>query len=284
MTRFLEALPIRLPGRFRSAVTGLPKRIAIIVAVIVAGIIGLPVQRAHAEDLMVFAAMTLQGALDDAAGAYQHQSGNNVIVSYGPSAALVKQIDNGAPADIFISADSDWMDAAQARGLIHDSTRVDLLSSQLVLIAPRNSSVSAAIKAGFPIEQMLGNGRLVMCDPMMMPAGRYGRAALQNLGVWQAVQDRVANADNVRAALAFVSRGEAPLGVVFDTDAALDKGVKIVGVFPAESHPPIVYPAAVIASSDNPAAEEFLAFLRSAAAKSIFERNGYIFLPSLPRS
>jgi molybdate transport system substrate-binding protein len=116
------------------------------------------------------------------------------------------------------------------------------------------------------------------------PAGRYGRASLQNLGVWQTVQDRVANADNVRAALAFVSRGEAPLGIVFDTDAALDGGVKIVGVFPAESHPPIVYPAAMIASSDNPAAETFLQFLKSADAKPIFERYGYIFIPSIPRS
>ena len=131
---------------------------------------------------------------------------------------------------------------------------------------------------------MLGDGRLVMCDPMMMPAGRYGRASLQNLGVWQSVQDRVANADNVRAALAYVSQGEAPLGIVFDTDAALDSGVKIVGVFPAESHPPIVYPAAVIASSDNPAAESFLTFLKSAGAKPIFERYGYVFLPSAPRS
>ena len=252
---------------------------------IIAGIIGgLPINSAYAEDLLVFAAMTLQGALDDAAAAYTNQSGVNVTFSYGPSAALVKQIENGAPADILVSADSDWMDAAQTKGLIHDSTRIDLLSSQLVLIAPRGSSVAAVIRSGFPIQQMLGDGRLVMCDPMMMPAGRYGRASLQNLGVWQSVQDRVANADNVRAALAYVSQGEAPLGIVFDTDAALDSGVKIVGVFPAESHPPIVYPAAVIASSDNPAAESFLTFLKSAGAKPIFERYGYVFLPSAPRS
>jgi molybdate transport system substrate-binding protein len=239
---------------------------------------------ARADTVIGLAAMTLQGALDDAAVAYKSQTGVDVVFSYGPSAALVKQIENGAPADIFVSADSDWMDAAQTKGLIHDSTRIDLLSSQLVLIAPRNSSVAAAIKPGFPIQQMLGDGRLVMCDPMMMPAGRYGRASLQSLGVWQSVQDRLANADNVRAALAFVSRGEAPLGIVFDTDAALDAGVKIVGMFPPESHPPIAYPAAMIASSDNPAAESFLAFLKSADAKPIFERNGYIFLPSAPRS
>jgi molybdate transport system substrate-binding protein len=263
---------------------GMAKCIRIAILVIAGVIASVGLSPAHAEDLMVFAAITLQDALDDAAIAYKNQSGINVILSYGPSAALVKQIENGAPADILISADSDWMDAAQTKGLLHDSTRVDLLSSQLVLIAPRNSSVAAVIKPGFPIQQMLGDGRLVMCDPMVMPAGRYGRASLQNLGVWQTVQDRVANADNVRAALAFVSRGEAPLGIVFDTDAALDGGVKIVGVFPAESHPPIVYPAAMIASSDNPAAETFLQFLKSADAKPIFERYGYIFIPSIPRS
>jgi molybdate transport system substrate-binding protein len=259
------------------------KRIRIAFAIMAGIIASTPFGSAHAEELTVFAAMTLQGALDDAGAAYTSQSGINVTFSYGSSAALVKQIDNGAPADLFISADSDWMDTAEQKGLINSPTRVNLLSSQLVLIAPRNSSIAANIKAGFPIQKMLGDGRLVMCDPMMMPAGRYGRASLEYFGVWQTVQDRVANADNVRAALAFVSRGEAPLGIVFDTDVALDPSVRIVGVFPSESHPPIVYPAAMVASSDNQAAEPFLAFLQ-AAAKSIFERYGYIFLPSTPRS
>jgi molybdate transport system substrate-binding protein len=239
---------------------------------------------ALAKDLLVFTAMTLQGALDEAASKYESPSGANINVSYGPSAALVKQIDNGAPADLFISADSGWMDTAEAKGLIRAGSRVDLLSSRLVLIAPSQSSVNAVIEAGFPLKQMLGDGRLVMCDPMMMPAGRYGRASLEYLGVWQTVQDRIVNADNVRAALAFVTRGEAPLGIVFDTDAALDSGVKIIGIFPAESHPPIVYPAAVIASSDNSEAESFLEFLKSGAAKSVFEKAGYIFLPASLRS
>jgi molybdate transport system substrate-binding protein len=260
------------------------KRIRIAFAIVVGIIAGAPFGSAHAEDLMVFAAMTLQGALDDAGAAYTSQSGVNVTFSYGSSAALVKQIDNGAPADVFISADSDWMDEAEQKGLINNSTRTNFLSSRLVLVAPRNSSVAAVIKAGFPIGQMLGDGRLVMCDPMMMPAGRYGRASLEYFGVWQTVQNRVANADNVRAALALVARGEAPLGIVFDTDVALDTSVKIVGVFPSESHPPIVYPAAMVASSDNPAAEPFLAFLQSTAAKSIIERYGYILLPTMPRS
>jgi molybdate transport system substrate-binding protein len=154
------------------------------------------------------------------------------------------------------------------------------LSSQLVLIAARDSAATADIKPGFNLAALLGSGRLAMCDPMMMPAGRYGRAALQSLGAWDAVKTRVAEAATVRAALTYVSRGEAPLGIVFDTDAAVDQGVKIIGVFPRDSHPPIVYPVALTATGGtNPDAARFLDFLKSAGAKAIFESHGYTFLP-----
>jgi molybdate transport system substrate-binding protein len=245
-----------------------------------AAALGADTMPAQAVDVSGLAAMTLQNVIDEAASVYEHQTGTTVSFSYGSSAALVGQIDNGAPADIFISADSNWMDVAEDKTLIRAGTRVNLASSRLVLIAPRDKATPTAITPNFPIRQMLGDGRLVMCDPMMMPAGRYGRAALETLGVWKAVQDRIANADNVRAALAFVSRGEAPLGIVFDTDAAIDSGVKIVGVFPPETHPPIVYPAAIIASSEHAEAASFLVFLASAKGRAIFAKYGYSYPPS----
>jgi molybdate transport system substrate-binding protein len=167
------------------------------------------------------------------------------------------------------------MDAAQKRGLIRAGTRIDLLSSRLVLIAPERAPIATRIEPGFPIAELLGNGRLAMCDPMMMPAGRYGRAALIRLGVWKSVRRKIANAANVRAALTYVSRGEAPLGIVFDTDAALDPGVKVVGVFPSDTHPPIVYPAAIVSRSANPDAARLMRFLQSSSARVVFIRYGY---------
>jgi molybdate transport system substrate-binding protein len=232
-----------------------------------------------ADDLLVFAATTLKPALDDVADAYRRSGGGAARISYAPSSALVQQLDAGAPAELFISADADWMDAAAAKALIRKETRVDLLTSRLVLVAPRDSAVTAEIKPGFPLADLLAGGRLAMCDPMMMPAGRYARAALQTLGVWSAVKDRVANAESVRAALTYVARGEAPLAVVFDTDAAADPDVKVVGVFPSDSHPPIVYPAALTAVGKDPEAPKFLAFLQSAEARAIFERRGYAVRP-----
>lgn len=245
-----------------------------------AGLIALlHIRAAAAEELLVFAAATLRNALDAAVTAYHADGGMVVRVSYAPSPALVKQLEAGAPADLLLSADSDWMDVAAAKGLIRGETRVDLLSSRLVLIAAADSALKTEIKPGFPLAALLGGGRLAMCDPMMMPAGRYGRAALQSLGVWPAVEAQVANAESVRAALAYVSRGEAPLGIVFDTDAATDAGVKVIGIFPDDSHPPIVYPAAITASSRNPGAPRLLAFLRSSEAKAIFLRLGYRVAP-----
>lgn len=237
---------------------------------------------AHAVDapVMIFAAATLKPALDPAAHAASEALHVPVTTVYGPSPALVKQLENGAPADIFFSADSDWMDAAAAHKLVDPATRVDLLSSALVLIAPAADAKPVTIAPGFPLATMLGGGRLAMCDPMMMPAGRYGRAALQKLGVWPSVQDHIANAADVLTAVTYVSRQEAALAIVFDTDARLDPGVAVVGTFPPDTHPPIVYPIAAVARSGNPDTPRVLAFLRSADARAIFAAHGYTVLPA----
>jgi molybdate transport system substrate-binding protein len=233
----------------------------------------------HADEpMMVFAAATLKNALDAVMQAARAELHVAVTLVYGPSPTLVKQLDGGAAADLFFSADADWMNDAIARRLVDPTSRVDLLSSRLVLIAPAGRAEPVTIATGFPLAEMLGSGRLAMCDPMMMPAGRYGRAALQKLGVWDGVKGHVANANDVLAALAYVSRGEAALGIVFDTDARLDSGVRVVGTFPADSHPPIIYPVAKVARSTNPDAERVLRFLRSAPARSIFESFGYVVL------
>lgn len=198
---------------------------------------------------------------------------------YGPTPSLVKQLENAAPADIFFSADVDWMNEAVRQKLVDPQSRVDLLSSKLVLIAPAASAKPVAIASGFPLAAMLGDGRLAMCDPMMMPAGRYARVALQKLGVWNSVKDRVVTAADIRAALAYVSRSDAPLGIVFDTDAKLDPAVAVIGTFPADTHPPILYPIAAVARSRNPGTARLLDFLTSPAVKPIFEKFGYVFLP-----
>lgn len=239
----------------------------------------LPVRVNAAQAVTVFAAATLKDALDAVLAAAQKATGVPAQGVYGPSPSLVKQIENGAPADIFFSADTDWMNEAAAQKLVEPASRVDLLSSKLVLIAPAASAKPVVIGSGFPLASMLGDGRLAMCDPMMMPAGRYGRAALQKLGLWDGVKDRVANASDIRAALAYVSRREAPLGIVFDTDAKLDPGVAVIGTFPADSHPPILYPIAAVTGKRTADTNRVLAFLTSPAAKLVFEKYGYIFLP-----
>jgi molybdate transport system substrate-binding protein len=235
---------------------------------------------AHAQgrDLLVFGAASLKNALDDADAQYQREAGQKVVVSYGASSALAKQIENGAPADVFISADLDWMDYAAAHKLIKPETRFNLLGNKLVLIAPADSRINLAIGPNFPLAQALGNDRLAMADPAAVPAGKYGKAALEALGVWASVAGKIAPAQDVRATLLLVSRGEAPLGIVYQTDAAADKGVKIVGVFPETSHPPIIYPIAVTAASANAGATAYLGFLRSSAAKPAFEKQGFVVL------
>ena len=230
---------------------------------------------AQGQKLIIFAAASLKDALDEANAAYQHENSQETATSYAASSTLAKQIEAAAPADVFISADLDWMDYLAKRNLIKPETRANLLGNRLVLIAPVNSPLNLAIGPNFSLAQALGNGRLAIADPNGVPAGRYGKAALQSLGVWSTIADRLAPAENVRAALALVARGETPLGIVYQTDAASDKDVKIVGIFPQDTHPPIIYPIAVVVSSTNPAALGYLAYLKSRAARPTFEKHGF---------
>lgn len=232
---------------------------------------------AFAGDVLVFAAASLKNALDDAAAAYDKHHAP-IRISYAASSALAKQIENGAPADIYISADLDWMNDVEKHGMIQPHTRRNLLGNLLVLIAPVDSKLKVDIKPDFPLASILGNRHLAMADPAGVPAGKYGKAALEKLGVWKSVESKVARAQNVRAALLYVSRRETPLGVVYKTDAAADKGVKIVGFFPPDSYPPIIYPIALTKASKNPEAAKFLAFLESDAAKPYFEKQGFTVL------
>jgi molybdate transport system substrate-binding protein len=233
---------------------------------------------AMAQDLLLFGAASLQDALAAVIEEYQAQGGGVVRASYASSSTLARQIEQGAPADIYISANPEWMDYLEERGLIRDGSRADLLSNGLVLVAPLESETAIAIAPGFDLVGALDNGLLAMGDPDHVPAGIYGRAALESLGVWDAVAPHVARADNVRAALALVARGEAPLGVVYRSDAVADADVKVVGEFPRESHPPIIYPIAIVAGSEHPEATALLELLRSEAAAVIFERFGFTIL------
>jgi molybdate transport system substrate-binding protein len=229
---------------------------------------------ARAETITVFAAASLKDALDENVKAYQARGSDKVVVSYAASSALAKQIEAGAPADVFISADLDWMDYLEQRRLIKIDTRRNLLRNRLVLVAPANSKVSVEIGPGFPVAKLLGDGRLAMANPDAVPAGKYGKASLEALGVWKDVQSKVAAAENVRAALVLVSRGEAPLGIVYRTDAAVDPKVRVVGVFPENSHPPIIYPIAETAAA-KPTATAFVAWLNRPEARAIFQKYGF---------
>jgi molybdate transport system substrate-binding protein len=241
---------------------------------------------AKSADVTVFAAASLKNALDDAAKAYQAKSGDKVVISYAASSALAKQIEGGAAADIFFSADLDWMDYLQQKNLIDAGSRNTLLGNSLVLVAPKESTVSLTIEKGFPLLQALGSdGKLAMADVNAVPAGKYGKAALIYLSVWDAVASRVAQAENVRAALAFVARGETPLGIVYGTDAKAEPAVRVVGTFPDDSHPKIEYPVALLASA-KPEARKFLDFVESPGAAPAFEAQGFTILAksSLPRA
>lgn len=225
--------------------------------------------------LTVFAAASLTEALQDVGRAYTRRSGRPVRFSFASSALIARQLEGGARADLFVSADTLWMDHVEARGLIDPATRRNLLSGRLALVAPRAATTRLAIAPGFPLARALGpRGRLAVGDPGYVPAGRYARAALTSLGVWTSVAHRLAPADSVRAALAFVARGEAPLGIVYQTDTRIEPGVRIVGLFPAASHPPIVYPMAVTRTA-TPAARALYAFLRGPQATAIFRRYGF---------
>ena len=237
-----------------------------------------PFQATQAQDVVVFAAASLTNALDEAGQLFERQGGAHTKISYAASSALAKQIESGAPADMFISADHDWMDYLEQHHLIQTATRKNLLGNRLVLIAPAESDAKAEIKPGLDLVGLLKGGRLAMADPDSVPAGKYGKAALEKLGVWNSVRAAVAPAESVRVALLFVSRRETPLGIVYATDAAADPRVKIVGVFPPDTHPPIIYPAALTADSKNASAARLLEFLGSAAAKPIFEKQGFTVL------
>lgn len=230
---------------------------------------------ATAAGVTVFAAASLKEAMDEQARQFGVATGNRVTVSYGASNALAKQIEAGAPADIFISADLDWMDYVSQHNLLAPNSRVNLLRNTLVLIAPSSSTTRLRIAPHFGLAAALGKEQLAMANPDSVPAGKYGKSALEHLGVWPSVEGQVARAENVRAALALVSRGEAPFGIVYATDAAADPSVKIVDTFPPDSYPPIVYPAALLASSQSPAAKTLLEYLHSGLARSVWEHYGF---------
>lgn len=223
----------------------------------------------------VFAAASLQDALSAVGAAWAAGSRPAPRFSFGASSALARQIDQGAPADLFLSADEDWMDWLAARGRIVRASRRDLLSNRLVLIAPKGSRTTLRVASGMPLAAALRSGRLAVADPAAVPAGKYAKAALTSLGVWNQAAGRLLPAESVRTALAWVARGEAPLGVVYATDAAAEPRVRVVGVFPASSHPPIRYPAAMVAASRNDGAAAFLGFLRGPRAAAIFRRHGF---------
>jgi molybdate transport system substrate-binding protein len=243
-------------------------------------IVGLPQPGVNAEggDVVVFAAASLKNALDAINAQWQRDTGKKASISYGASPALAKQIEQAAPAQIFISADLDWMDYVAQRNLIKPETRSNLLGNRIVLIAHKDKALPIDIKPGFDLAKALGDGRLSMANVNSVPAGKYGKAALEKLGVWSGVSSKIAQAENVRAALLLVSRGEAPLGIVYQTDAVADPNVKIIGTFPEDTHPPIVYPIALTAAATHPDAAPFLDYIKSAKAKALFEAQGFTVL------
>ena len=236
---------------------------------------------ARAGTIIVFAAASLTDALGDAGKAYQAKTGNSAVFSFASSSILAKQIEASGGADVFMSADSDWMDYLDSRSLIAHDTRKNLLGNHLVLIAPADAKVSLTIAPHFDLLGALQGGRLSIADPDSVPAGKYARTALTTLGVWNGVVNHLVQAENVRVALAYVSRGEAPLGIVYTTDALSDKGVHIVGTFADNSHAPIVYPAALVKDA-KPEAKAFLDFLSGPEVTAIFAKDGFVILGARP--
>jgi len=233
---------------------------------------------AQQKSILVFAAASMKNALDDVNDAFTKESSIKVVASYAASSTLMKQIERGAPADVFLSADIDWMDYGAKHGLIKSESRFDLLGNRLVLIAPKDSAIGHVdIGPGFDLAALAGDGRVAVGDVRAVPAGLYAKAALEKLGAWAAIEPKLAMAESVRAALVLVARGEAPLGIVYETDAKIEPDVKTVGVFPADSHPPIIYPVALTASA-KPEAGGYLGFLRTQQAKVIFEKYGFNIL------
>jgi molybdate transport system substrate-binding protein len=237
------------------------------------------VPRAYAQAAgpTVFAAASLKTALDEIAAGWVKDGKAPPRLSYAGSPALARQIEQGAPADLFISADTDWMDYVEKKNLMKPATRVNLLGNKIVLIAGKDSRISASITAA-DLTKALGDGKLSMANSDAVPAGKYGKAALEKLGAWNAVKDRVVQAENVRAALVLVARGEAPLGIVYATDAAAEATVRVVAEFPAHSHPPIIYPMAELKPSRHADAKAFADMLRGTKARTLFEKQGFTVL------
>ena len=230
------------------------------------------------EEVVVFAAASMKTALDGVAADFQAATGHKVTISYGGSNALAKQILEGAPADIFLSAAVNWMDEVEKAGLLADGTRTDLFGNRLVLIAHGANAAPVQIRPGLDLAALLGDGKLSMAMVDAVPAGQYGKAALESLGLWSAVAPSVAQSENVRAALALVSAGEAPFGIVYATDAASDDNVSVVGTFPADSHAPIVYPGAVLKTAEDDADLAFFKALSQDAADAKFTAQGFLIL------
>ena len=275
---------MKLPGRFLSIRTGLRiPRLSL--ACLCALALACWASVASAADgtrtpLTVFAAASLKESLDEAAAAYQKSHRQTVRISYAASSALARQIEQGAPADVFLSADLDWMDYLQQRRLIDTGTRHKLLGNSLVLVAPASGDTAKIhLRPGVDLLPRLGDkGRLALALVTSVPAGKYAKASFVSLGVWQSLEPRVAEAENVRAALMLVARGEAPLGVVYGSDARAEPAVRVVATFPEARHPPIVYPVARIATSKHPDAAAFVRWLATPAAAKIFRAHGFTVL------
>jgi molybdate transport system substrate-binding protein len=226
------------------------------------------------RELFVFAAASLTDVMQEIGAEYKKQTGQPIKFSFAASSALARQIESGGNVDVFVAADLEWMDYLQARNLINVSSRRNVVGNRLVLVAPKDNPITLEIEPNFPLLDALQGERLATGDPDTVPVGRYARSALTSLGVWNAVADRLVRADNVRSALAFIARGEVPLGIVYETDARVDARVRIVDVFPADSHPPIIYPVAVTAVA-KPGAKEFVTYLFGDAAQAKFRKFGF---------
>jgi len=233
---------------------------------------------ALADKVTVFAAASMTNAMQEIEQVFEAETGHDLIVSLAGSSVLARQIQQGAPADVFISANTDWMDALEADGLIEPGTRMNLVGNRIALVAHGTGAAPVEISPDLDLSARLNGGKLAMALIEAVPAGIYGKAALDSLGLWDSVAADVAQTDNVRAALALVSTGEAPYGIVYTTDAVADDNVTVVGTFPAGSHPPIIYPVADIAGRDTQAEAEFMDFLRGPDARAAFERQGFTVL------
>ncbi len=241
-----------------------------------------PASAADAPKTVVFAAASMKTALDAVIAKWSAETGKQATVSYASSGALAKQIEQAAPADIFISADLAWMDWLQERKLIQAASRDTLLGNALVLVAPADKAAPFTLAKGADLAGAAGDGKIAVCTVTSCPAGKYAKEALSNLGMWSAVEPQLAQADNVRAALVLVAHSEARFGIVYATDARAEPKVKVVATFPEASHKPVAYPVALTASSKNPDAAALIAYLRTPEAKTIFEGQGFTVLPKMP--